>query len=196
LKIPKDKIATVLEAIATEGKLTLLQNLWDILKAADQDGKRFFALFFARPPLSFIAPLLYCDIYYKNTSNCEGRYRSKQERASQNIEAHARVGNRKNQVRGDKRIDRGKTEIYLTYFIRFNRDRLTQPMLDAAQGGHIECIQLLLSTLPDFNLNGSYPKGTNPLKVAYDYGKSKCAKFLIGTKEMRKCGEGKAIVKI
>jgi hypothetical protein len=62
-------------------------------------------------------------------------------------------------------------------------------MLDAAQGGHIECIQLLLSTLPDFNLNGSFPKGANPLRVAYDYGKSKCAKFLIGTKRCISDGE-------
>eukprot|EP00026_Physarum_polycephalum_P001503 Phypoly_transcript_01505.p1 GENE.Phypoly_transcript_01505~~Phypoly_transcript_01505.p1 ORF type:complete len:1013 (+),score=195.00 Phypoly_transcript_01505:247-3285(+) len=60
---------------------------------------------------------------------------------------------------------------------KLTQDQIANPILASAKGGHVECIQLLLSTFPDFDLNGKHAE--NALKTAYEFGKSKCAKFLI-----------------
>lgn len=45
------------------------------------------------------------------------------------------------------------------------------------QKGNLECVKEILSFVPDCNLTA---RGSKLLKTAYNYGKSRCARFLIG----------------
>ena len=59
--------------------------------------------------------------------------------------------------------------------IDVNKDKLT--LSKTIANGHTECVRLLLSA-PGIELN-QYPRGHNPLFIAFEYGHLECAKLLL-----------------